>query len=170
MAKEFQTLLLTGNSFRLLIFGTNLIACRCQCSRARRATAIARSPSTFWSLARHLLRHRRRYCPVGELVLSPPPSESVAVTTAAGEFACQRLLAVAAAGLPSQPSPPLCRYAGYWPTAALPSLATIKASSPRGGGSAWLSTKNIRYVGKEWGVWVKNGVVWAKNGGESCSP
>ena len=26
-----------------------------------------------------------------------------------------------------------------------------KASSPRSGGSAWLSTKDIRYVGKDWG-------------------
>ena len=43
VTKVFQSQLLTGNSFRLLVFGTYLIACSCQFSLARRATAIARS-------------------------------------------------------------------------------------------------------------------------------
>ena len=43
------------------------------------------------------------------------------------------------------------RDAGYWPTAASPSLATIKAWNQRGVGIAWPTAKNTRYVGKEWG-------------------
>ena len=41
-----------------------------------------------------------------------------------------------------------------WPTVESPSLATIKASSPRGGVIGWLlvSAKDIRCVGKGWGL------------------
>ena len=93
LAKVFQSLLLTGNSFRLLVFGTN--AFRCHCSLARRATAIARSPSTFWSLTRHRLCHRRCYCPAGELVLSRSPlpmlQPQASLLSSAGELSLPAL-------------------------------------------------------------------------------
>ena len=131
-AKVFQSLLLTGNSFQLLVFGSNLIAWRCQCSLARRATAIARSQSTSWSLARHRLRHSRRYCPAGELALSPPPSPGLSLQTpasshaSAGELSWQarlpapsrlrlRLLAITAiaATQACSPSAPRCMQLYY---------------------------------------------------------
>ena len=76
--------------------GTNLIAFRCQCSLARRATAFARWPSTFWSLARHPLRHRRRYCPAGELALSPPRYSRWRARLPAPSRRRRRLLAITA--------------------------------------------------------------------------
>ena len=42
------------------------------------------------------------------------------------------------------------RDAGYWPTEASPSLATIKAWNQRGAGIAWPTAKDTRCVGKEW--------------------
>ena len=174
-----------------MYFGTNLIACRCHTSLARRATAIARLPSTFLSLARQWVdigfaitiataqpvslpcRHSRRR--LYSRRAQPRWGACAGVLSCAGEPApassaasvSQRLLAIAAAcsqspllaiaatqpspqlkltcplpqgsfslslSLSLSPSPPLCRYAGYLPTAASPSLATIKASSSRGGG------------------------------------
>ena len=113
VAKVFQFLLFTGNSFRLLVFGTNLIACRCQCSPARRPS-LARSapfgclPNISFNIAvaiawlassrcRYLRRHR----------YSRRRARLTAPASSAGELAGQRLLVVAAVGLPSQPSPPL---------------------------------------------------------------
>ena len=54
---------------------------------------------------------------------------------------------------------------------AWPSLATIKASSPRGAGIAWLSDDQPRISGM-WqrlggGIWAKKGWVWAKTSGTS---
>ena len=79
-----------------------------------RATAFARPPSTFWSLARHLLfavatarqvssrcRHFRRLRYRRWQACLPAPA------SLASELAYQRLLAVAAACLPPQASPPL---------------------------------------------------------------
>ena len=53
------------------------------------------------------------------------------------------------------------RDAGYWPTAASPSLATIKAWNQSGVGIAWPVAKDSRYVGKEGWVWAKIGGFWA---------
>ena len=88
VAKVFQSLLLTGNSFRLLVFGTNLIAFRCQRSLVRSATAFARPPSTFWT-AGSTSAFRRRYCPAGELALSPPPSPSLPPLASLLASACE---------------------------------------------------------------------------------
>ena len=143
MAKVFQSLLLTGSSFRLLVFGTNLIAFRCQCSLAHSATAFARSPSTFWSMARHPLRHRRLFAVATARPVSlrcchlrrrryrrwraclPAPA------SLEGKLACQRLLAVVAACLPSQPSPPLrlARHSGLL-VAGKPAPCCRQAVSP----------------------------------------
>ena len=43
------------------------------------------------------------------------------------------------------------RDAGYWPTAASPSLATIRAWNQRGAGISWPTARDTRCVGKEWG-------------------
>ena len=107
--KVIQSLLLTGNSLRLLVFGTNLIACRCQCSLARHATAIARSPFTSWSLDRYRLRHRRCYSQISKPALSRLPPPSLARLPAP---ACHRhrMLAIAAivATQACSPLPPRC--------------------------------------------------------------
>ena len=117
VAKVFQSLLLTGNSFRLLVFRTNLIAFRCQCSLARRATA-------FRSLAVHFLVARSKSASPSPVATARQVSSQchhlrrrrysrwraclpALLASLAGELACQRLLSVAAACLPSQPSPPL---------------------------------------------------------------
>ena len=86
VAKVFQSLLLTGNSFRLLVFGTNLIAFRCQCSLARRAI---RSLAVHFLVAGSTSAFRRRYCPAGELALSPPPSPSLQPLASLLASACE---------------------------------------------------------------------------------
>ena len=49
------------------------------------------------------------------------------------------------------------------------SLATGKASDPRGGGIAWLSAKDIRCVGKDWRGLGKEGVGLGKFNTDACS-
>ena len=76
MAKVFQYLLLTGNSFRLLVFGTNLIASVASASLiAVPRHSLAGSPLFGRSLD---VRFAIAAATVlGELVLSPPPSLSL---------------------------------------------------------------------------------------------
>ena len=48
--------------------------------------------------------------------------------------------------------PVLSRDTGCWPTEALPSRVIIKASSPRGGGIAWLAHGGIAITGNNQGL------------------
>ena len=106
--------------FRLRVDGTNLIACRCQCSLARHATAVDRSQCTFWSLARHLLCHLRLCCPAGELALLPPPLPSLQ----------QQASSLASAGELSQRArlPEPSHHSSRW--LAVTAIAATQAFSP----------------------------------------
>ena len=118
--KVFQSLLLTGNSFRLLVYGTNLIACCCQRLLARQATAIARSAGFF------LVARPTSASPSPSLLL--PCRRARAVATATAVAAAASDLAFASAGELSRrarlPVPSRRRQL------AITAIAATQASSP----------------------------------------
>ena len=112
------------------------LACELACQRLLAVAAACLPPqaSPPLRLARPQLHVAGKPAPCcRQAVRPPPPGHPLAMYLEA----CYSLPTYLP---PLSPPPSLCRYASYWPTAALPSLATIKASSPRGGGSCRCST------------------------------
>ena len=130
VAKVFQCLLLTGNRFRLLVFGTNLIAFCCQCSLARSATAHGHC-----SLADHFLVARSTSASPSPSLLPGRRACAVATTVtvdrAVGELACQRRRAQPASSFASafSPSPPPACHHSHCRHSSLLALSSMLQAS-----------------------------------------
>ena len=112
----------------------------------------------------------------GRLARAVATVTSVAVATAAGELACQRLRAYLASSLASafSPSPPpASRRRRRLVTGPRLHYHHWQQSRPRVHvvvGAHGYQPRILGMWAKIGGVWANNGGVWAKNGGESCSP